>query len=295
MAVLAFVVLADVPVSADKPLFTATFTPAEFSARRAKVMAAIGDAVAIVSGATETPTYTKFRQGAEFFYLCGVEVPRAILLIDGRSKTSTLFLGPGGPSNEGPLLAPDDEARRLTGIEQVLDRGAVAGALAAVAAEGRIIYMPDREETLGAGTTDRVQAHLRATQQDPWDQSKNKELVFKDKVQAAAPNSSIKNLDPIVDALRVIKSPAEVAVIRESTRIASLGILDAMKSARPGLYEYEFEDPVVITATGFEHLSAGLPMEIADVEPVMREPGLADAWKPPAPGTPLAAGRGGGR
>src|SRR5438094_9015144 len=106
-------------VTADKPLFTTTFAPAEFSARRAKVMATIGDAVAIVSGATETPTYTKFRQGSQFFYLCGVEVPRAILLVDGRTKTSTVFLGAGGASNEGPLLAPGDEARRLTGLERV--------------------------------------------------------------------------------------------------------------------------------------------------------------------------------
>ena len=41
------------PVAADKPLFTTVFTPAEFSARRAKVMAAIGDGVAIGAGATE--------------------------------------------------------------------------------------------------------------------------------------------------------------------------------------------------------------------------------------------------
>jgi len=39
------------------------------------------------------------------------------------------------------------------------------------------------------------------------------------------------------------------------------------------------EDPIVITATGMEHLSAGLPMEIDDVERAMKEPGLADLWK----------------
>ncbi len=205
------------PIAADTPLFTTAFTPAEFAARRARVMNAIGDAVAIISGATETSTYTKFRQGAQFFYLCGVEVPRAILVIDGRAKSSTLFLGPGGPSNEGPQLGPNDEAKQLTGVEAVRDRATFADAIAAIGAEGRTIYMPDREETLGAGTTDRVQSHARATQQDVWDQRKPKEIVFKEKVQAAAPKSSIKNLDPIVDALRVIKSPAEVAVIREST------------------------------------------------------------------------------
>jgi len=229
------------PVVADVPVFTTAFTPAEFTARRAKVMDTIGDAVAIISGATETPTYTKFRQGSQFFYLCGVEVPRAILVIDGRARSSTLFLGSGGPSNEGPQLAPNDEAKKLTGVEQVVDRAKFADVLASIGADGRAIYMPEREETLGAGTTDRVQSHARATQQDPWDQRKTKEIVFKEKVQAAAPKSSIKNLDPIVDAMRVIKSPAEIAVIRESTRIASLGILEAMKSAKPGMYEYELE------------------------------------------------------
>jgi Xaa-Pro aminopeptidase len=229
------------PVAADVPIFTTAFTAAEFSARRAKVMGTIGDAVAIISGATETATYTKFRQGSQFFYLCGVEVPRAILLIDGRAKSSTLFLGPGGPSNEGPQLAPNDEAKTLTGIEQVLDRAKFAEVLAGISADGRTIYMPDREETLGAGTTDRVQSHARAAALDPWDQRDTKEVVFRNKVQAAAPKSSVKNLDPIVDAMRVIKSPAEIAVIRESTRIASLGILEAMKSAKPGMYEYELE------------------------------------------------------
>jgi Xaa-Pro aminopeptidase len=240
IAALSVVAWSQAPVSADKELFTTAFTPAEFAARRAKVMDAIGDAVAIISGATEPSTYTKFRQGSQFFYLCGIEVPRAILVIDGRAKSSTLFLGAGGPGNEGPQLKADTpDAVRITGIERVADRSTFAETLTTF--DGRAIYMPDREETLGAGTTDRVQAHARATQADPWDQRKTKEIVFKEKVQAAAPKSSIKNLDPIVDTLRVIKSPAEIAMIRESSRIASLGILEAMKSAKPGMYEYELE------------------------------------------------------
>ena len=90
-AMAALVVVAT-PVAADKPLFTDAFPPAEFTARRAQLMAAIGDGVAIVAGATERPDYEKFKQNKQFFYLCGVEVPRAILVVDGRTKRSTLFL-----------------------------------------------------------------------------------------------------------------------------------------------------------------------------------------------------------
>ena len=77
-------------------------------------MRAIGDGVAILQGATERPVYKQFRQSAQFFYLTGVEVPRAILAIDGRAKSTTLFLPPHGSleRSEGPLLGPDAEAQR---------------------------------------------------------------------------------------------------------------------------------------------------------------------------------------
>jgi len=233
-----------VPVRADKRLFSDAFAPAEFAARRAQLMAAIGDGVAIISGATEQANYEKFKQNKQFFYLCGVEVPRAMLLVDGRSKTSTLFLPartPADDRSEGPLLAPGDEARRLTGIEAVVDRVQFDAAIKTIAAQGRHIYMPFREESIGAVATDRVRAHERATASDPWDGRKSKEAVFREKVQAIAIKSEVVDLDPLLDKMRLVKSPAEIAVIREATRIAGLGILEGMKVAEPGMYEYEIE------------------------------------------------------
>ena len=75
------------------PLFTTDFPPEEFAARRAKVYDAIGDeAFAVVQGAPSPPGYTRFRQSNEFYYLCGIEVPHAYLLLDGKTKKATLFL-----------------------------------------------------------------------------------------------------------------------------------------------------------------------------------------------------------
>ncbi len=241
---IAAAILIVAPAAADKPLFTDAFRPAEFAARRAQVMAAIGDAVAIITGATEQANYEKFKQNKQFFYLCGVEVPRAILLLDGRSKTSTLFLParmPADDRSEGPLLAPGDEARRLTGIEAVVDRATFDAALKTIASEGRHIYVPFREESIGAVATDRVRAHERATAADPWDGRKSKETVFREKVQAVALKSEIVDFDAVLDRMRLVKSPAEIALVREATRIAGLGILEGMKAAEPGMYEYEIE------------------------------------------------------
>jgi Xaa-Pro aminopeptidase len=244
---LAAVVAATLPTpaaQADKRLFTDAFPPSEFAARRAEVMRAVGDGVAVISGATEQPNYEKFKQNKAFFYLTGVEVPRAILLVDGRSKSSTLFLPartPGMDRSEGPLLAPGDQAEQLTGIEHVVNRETFGAVVEALGAEARMIFAPFRQESIGAVAVDRVTANERATAADPWDGRASKETVFKQKIQAAAPRSEIADLDPILDGMRLVKSPAEVAMIREATRISSLAIREGMQAATPGMFEYEVE------------------------------------------------------
>jgi Xaa-Pro aminopeptidase len=40
------------------------------------------------------------------------------------------------------------------------------------------------------------------------------------------------------------------------------------------------EDMLLITETGYENLSAFVPIEIADIENLMKEPGLSDARAP---------------
>ena len=51
----------------------------------------------------------------------------------------------------------------------------------------------------------------------------------------------MKDLTPILDALRAVKSPREIALIRRASQLAGLGIIEAMKSTRPGVYEYQLD------------------------------------------------------
>src|SRR5215813_10230800 len=132
------------------------FPPEEFAARRARVMAKIGDGVAIIQGTTERPGEQPLRQANQFFYVSGVVEPRAILLIDGKTHRSTLFLNPRNERREknmfGPGLFPGEEAARATGIESVLARDEFKGALEAAAKESRAIYTPFRPEVLGCAS-----------------------------------------------------------------------------------------------------------------------------------------------
>jgi Xaa-Pro aminopeptidase len=230
--------------AAAQPLFTDAFPKEEFAARRARVMATIGEGMAIIQGAAETGTSLKFRQNNQFFYLTGVEVPRAILLIDGRTRTSSLFIAPRDERkerSEGPVLTPGPEAVKLTGIEKVEPRDAFAAALTEAARAPRTAYLPLRPEVLGGASVSDPRARWTASAADPWDGGKPRETLFVEKVRAAAPALEVKDLDPVLDALRFIKSPREIAVIRESTRIAGLAMMEAMRSARTGMFEYEIE------------------------------------------------------
>src|SRR5688572_17454862 len=229
-------------VSAQPPLFSTALPKEEFAARRAKVLQKIGDGVAIIQGATETSAYEKFRQSNQFYYLTGVAAPRAILAIDGRAKTSTLYLPPNNPQmerSEGPLLGPGPAAEQLSGIERVRPR-AEFDTLAATLG-GRTIYTPVRGETTLMGTPDRAGAHARAKAADPWDLPGSREAFFKSRLAEKAPGAKFENLDDVLDELRMIKSPREIALLKESTRIAGLALMEGMRSAEPGMYEYEIE------------------------------------------------------
>ncbi|HEY8535224.1 MAG TPA: Xaa-Pro peptidase family protein, partial [Vicinamibacterales bacterium] len=230
--------------AAQPPLFTDAFPPEEFAARREQVFDAIGDAVAVLQGAAEYPAYVRFRQNNHFFYLTGVEVPRALLLLDGRQRSATLFLPDRDTAlerSEGPRLVPGSEAERLTGIPRVLPRTAFAQALRAVAPPGRRLFVPHRPESLGAATpyTAARQAELSAA--DPWDGRVSRAEQFIRALRATAPGVEIRDLDPVLDRLRVIKSPREIAHIREATRLAGEALLAVMRRARPGMREYELE------------------------------------------------------
>jgi Xaa-Pro aminopeptidase len=231
-------------IASTQPLFTDSVPKEEFSARRAKIMAKIGNGVAIIQGTAETGTALKFRQNNQFYYLTGVEVPRAILIIDGRTKKSSLFLPPRNERrerSEGPILTPGPEAVQLTGIESVEPRDSFDEALKLAASGARAGYVPFRPEVLGGSSVSDPRGRWEASAADKWDGGKSRESLFLEKIRAAAPALEIQDLDPLIDALRFVKSPAEIALIRESTRIAGLAMMESMRSARTGMYEYEIE------------------------------------------------------
>jgi Xaa-Pro aminopeptidase len=247
LAVGGWVVLAARIVLAQ-PVFTGPeiFPLEEFAARRARVMDAVGDALVIMQGTTERPGEQPLRQNNQFFYLTGIVEPRAILVIDGLTRETRVYLQPDDEGRRrqidrmyGTGLVPGEDAAKATGIDAVLPRDAFAAGIGD--ANGRTIYTTFRPEVLGSASSSDPAALARATKDDPWDGRGSREEAFIAKLKAAAPRSAVRDVDPILDRLRTIKSPREIAVIREATKLAGDGIVAAMRDAKPGLFEYELQ------------------------------------------------------
>ena len=111
--------------------------------------------------------------------------------------------------------------------------------VAAKALAGRKVYTTVRGETRSAGTPDREALHATMRKADPFDNQPSREEWFRTKLAEQATGISFENLDPILDEMRLIKSAREIELVRKATRIAGDGIMEAMRSAQPGMYEYE--------------------------------------------------------
>ncbi|WP_395090810.1 aminopeptidase P N-terminal domain-containing protein [Armatimonas sp.] len=200
------------------------FPSEEFAARRARVFDAIGPtACALIQGGGPVLGFEVFRQTNEFFYLCGVETPQAYLLLDGRTRTTALFV-PGSSAealglNLDAVYGLDRLEEKLTGITT--------------------LYTPYAPPEGRVECRDVLQLYARTVAKDPWDAEISRSARFRARLSAVFPRAELHDLTPILDALRVIKSPREIELMRYTGKLTGLAVKEAMQATAPGLREYQ--------------------------------------------------------
>lgn len=226
------------------------FSKQEFAARRASLFDRIGaNAIAIVQGARGAGDFNIFRQSNEFYYLSGVETPHAYLLLDGRTRTTTLYLphrDADRERNEGKTLSVEDEdlVRGLTGIESVRSLESLSLDLSGkglLRPPAPLLYTPLSPAETGTDSRDELLSEQARVASNPWDGLASREARFRALLHARMPQFEIRDLSPTLDAMRTIKSPQEIEVIRRATHIAGLAIMEAMRSTEPGVHEYQLD------------------------------------------------------
>ena len=242
-------ILSSISQAQTTPYYQPYFPPQEFTARWQKLFDQIGDrAVAIVQGAPSALGFSFPRQTNEFYYLCGVETPHSYLLLDGRSRKVTLFLPPRNEAlerAEGRILsaADADLAKQLTGVDAVLSTAAMThewmgNLLGRQAPAVYTLFTPAEGAAQSRGELLSANATIAA---DYWDGRVSREAHFVQLLRTRFPRAEVRDLTPVLDELRSVKSPREVALIRRASQLAGLGILEAIRSTRPGVSEYQLD------------------------------------------------------
>ena len=205
------------------------------SARRERLLARTGPGIVVVRAAPARDLEDQvlqdndFRQDDDFFYLTGLETPDAWLIIAGAvgQPETHLFLPARNPGQErwtGLRLGPGPDAVRLSGIAFVHDTAVLDSTARAIAA--RV-----------AGP---VHALTRYSDRAP-------------DLPAALADRPVRDIEPLLDSLRVVKDAAEVAALRRAITITAEAQRAAMRAARPGMMEYQIEAVVEYT---FRNLGA---------------------------------------
>lgn len=226
------------------------FSREELAARRTRILDAIGpQGIAIVQGASGVPGFSVFRQSNDFYYLSGVESAHAYLQLNGRTRRSTLYLPRRDDERErgeGKVFSVEDSLLliQLTGVEQV--RGIERLSQDLVGADllrppAMLLHTPLAPMETGNDSRDELLAGQARVAADPWDGRPAREAHFVNLVKERFPQFEVRDLSPTLDAMRTIKSPAEIALIRRATQLAGLGIMEAMRSTSPGVYEYQLD------------------------------------------------------
>ncbi|MBA2467147.1 MAG: aminopeptidase P N-terminal domain-containing protein [Sphingomonas sp.] len=213
------------------PAGTRPFEPPVYRDRRRRLMERMKTGVAVLYGppaidrsATVAPID---RPGSDFTYLTGlVDEPGAALLLAPGERTHREFLflpnvDPEYDRWEGTRLLLGGELRRRTGFEKISRIGALGPLLAQIAARsGEMRYI---------GPLGSPEAAIP------------RELDLYGRVSARVPGTRIVNNHGLVHAMRLVKEPRELDLMRRAVAATDRGMRAAMRAARPGMKEFELK------------------------------------------------------
>lgn len=168
-----------------------------------------------------------FFTNRNFLYLTGIKQERSALLMQkmGDLLSESLFVTK--PDFEQEIWTgrrfTEDEAREISGIEGVEDINHLNRTL---------------DEFLSSRSIATLWLCFDA--QAP-ERSFDFEREFAKQVQNRHPHVLIKNSYPLLARMRKIKAPEEIDAIRSAMQITEAGIRRMMRTAKPGMMEYELE------------------------------------------------------
>lgn len=219
--------------------YAARLQPGEaYRERRRRLAAAVGEGIIVVRGAGDDRGYGDvgtFRQSSDFFYLTGVELPNAAVVLRPAEGWEALFLPSRNPHVEawtGPKWGPGEDAATALGFDEVLPSSATEMVL-------------DARRRPVPGLEGRLQGWLSGGDETLWlpfpavstDAQLPPDHRWVARLRDRTPTFAVKDLSDHLCDLRLRKDAAEVELMREAIAASMAGQRAAARMIRPGITE----------------------------------------------------------
>jgi Xaa-Pro aminopeptidase len=203
-------------------------TAKEYTARRRELMSTMqGNSIAIVAAAAEKirsrDTHYPYKQSTNLSYLCGFSEPESVLvLIPGRDQGEAIL-----------FCREKDKLRETWDGYRVGPEGAVAD------------YSLD--DAFPIGDLDDILPGLLEGKERVYyaigkDADFDRHLMgWVNEIRGSAAPGEFVDLDHIVNEMRLIKTAAELKLMRRAGEISARAHCRAMGVAKPGIYEYQLQ------------------------------------------------------
>jgi Xaa-Pro aminopeptidase len=205
----------------------------DFASRRAELMSLMAEnSIAVLASAPEQvrsrDTFFPYRQDSDFYYLSGFAEPESVLV-----------LVPGRPQGEFILFCRERDRTR-----EIWDgyRSGPEGACRDYAADDAF-PISDIDDILPGLLEGRDRVYYAVGKDQHFD-GRLMEWVNDIRKRAragASPPAEFVDLDHLLHELRLFKSAAELKVMKKSGEVAARAHCRAMKSCKPGMFEYQLQ------------------------------------------------------
>src|SRR5436190_3732262 len=222
----------------------------DLKARRARVMSALGPDAMLVVWSSPPKVYSRdidyeYRQDSNLYYLTGITQEDTILVLmpGNETRREVLFVKARNPLREhwtGPTLTTE-QASAQSGVGTVLSTGQFEEFVAAVLGRAGFGPITDKEASrfLAALSEGRARVALplepRRSLEDPLTTPHEFARRIKDRFVGFDVTDAL----PILNSLRVVKTPYERKVLVKSLEISNEAQMAGMRATHPGAYEYE--------------------------------------------------------
>lgn len=219
--------------------------PQEFARRRTELAKQLKTGYLILFARKTLPEAVHYREDNDFFYYTGISDPGAVLVMDLAKGTAMMFEPQQAPRTKqvygANLLSLTEAQRKERGFEMVLPLDVLDRMLArALGADTdlwlRLTFADKADGARGETGTDYAEEYSHPYgDPTPGDRAAIKKLVER------YPAAHLRDATPFIDAMRNIKTPQEIAVLRKNGALSAEGIKQGIAHAHAGMFEYQIE------------------------------------------------------